>query len=245
MDDEIHKIPCLRSIARVVYCLLIAPFKSFPGSENYWKQRYRSGGTSGSGSYHRLAEFKAEVLNSFVRDKQIRTIIEYGCGDGNQLRLLEYPTYVGFDVSPDAISQCKHLFIDDATKTFKLMNAYADETAQLTLSLDVIYHLVEDEVFSAYMKRLFDSSTTFVIVYSTDTDKQARVQAPHVKHRQFSRWIKQCKPEWKLIRHIPNRYPFTADEQAGSCADFYIYEKTGRIAASDRDSTVFFPKQDS
>ncbi|MFH1081346.1 MAG: methyltransferase domain-containing protein [Pseudomonadota bacterium] len=227
MKNLVKKIPFLRSIAKVVYFTFIAPFKSFSGSEDYWRQRYRSGETSGEGSYNKFAEFKAEVLNIFVREKQIRTIIEYGCGDGNQLRLSEYPSYIGFDVSPEAILQCESLFSNDETKTFKLMDAYANETADLTLSLDVIYHLIEDNVFFTYIKRLFDSSTRFVIIYSSNTDKQERLQAAHVKHRKFSRWIEQNKSEWKLVKHIPNRYPYTGDEQQGSVADFYIYDRTG------------------
>jgi len=225
IKNFIKKTPALRSITRVVYYTFIAPFKSFSGSENYWKQRYKSGGTSGAGSYFKFAKFKAEVLNGFVRDKQIGTIIDYGCGDGNQLKLSKYPSYIGFDVSPESISQCENIFSNDETKTFKLMDEYANETAELTLSLDVIYHLIEDDVFFNYMKRLFDSSTRFVIIYSSNTDKQAKLQAAHVKHRKFSKWIEQNKPEWKLIQHIPNRYPYTGNKQKGSFADFYIYEK--------------------
>ena len=104
------------------------------------------------------------------------------------------------------------------------MDAYANETAELTLSLDVIYHLIEDDVFFSYMKRLFDSSEKFVIIYSSNTDKQVKLQAGHVKHRKFSKWIER-KPEWQLIQHIPNRYPYTGNDQEGSFAEFYIYEK--------------------
>ena len=225
MKYWIKKIPILRSIARIVYFTFIAPLKSFPGSENYWKQRYKSGGNSGAGSYNKLAEFKAQVLNSFVIDKQISSIIEYGCGDGNQLRLSEYPSYIGLDVSPEAISQCKNIFSNDETKTFKLMDEYANELAELTLSLDVIFHLVEDNVFFIYMEQLFDSSSKFVIIYSSNTEKQSSFQAAHVKHRQFSKWIENNKPEWNLIKHIPNKYPYTGEDQAGSLVDFYIYEK--------------------
>lgn len=220
----IKKNTILNIIAKIFYCTFIAPFKSFPGSENYWKKRYKTGGNSGAGSSQKLAKFKAEVLNGFVLDKKIRTIIEYGCGDGNQLKLSKYPSYIGFDVSPEAVSKCENIFSDDVTKTFTLMNGYKNETAQLTLSLDVIYHLIEDDVFSAYMRCLFDSSEKFVIIYSSDTDKQAKLQLAHLKHRKFSKWI-DSKPEWKLIQHISNRYPYAGNDLEGSFADFYIYEK--------------------
>ncbi|MEE9910449.1 MAG: class I SAM-dependent methyltransferase [Deltaproteobacteria bacterium] len=226
MKNLIKKIPVLRSLAELVYFAFIEPRKSFPGSEEYWKKRYQSGETSGAGSYHQFAEFKAEVLNGFVQNRQIKTIIEYGCGDGNQLRLADYPSYIGFDVSPEALSQCRNAFPGDATRTFKLMDAYAGEKAELTLSLDVIYHVIEDDRFFSYMNRLFDSSTRYVIIYSSDTDQQARVQAAHVRHRNFSKWIKQNKAKWRLIQHIPNRYARTKDARKGSFADFYIYERT-------------------
>jgi trans-aconitate methyltransferase len=226
MKDLIKKIPILRSIVRVVYFTCIEPFKLFRGSEDYWKQRYKSGRNSGAGSYNKLAEFKAQVLNSFIMEKQIRTIIEFGCGDGNQLSLSEYPSYIGFDVSPEAISHCNNIFSNDKTKTFKLMDEYINETSELSLSLDVIYHLVEDSVFFNYMERLFDSSTIFVVIYSSNTERPSKLPAKHIKHRKFSKWIEQNKSEWNLIQHIPNKYPYTGDDLKGSFSDFYVYEKT-------------------
>lgn len=225
MKNWINNTPLLRSIAKVVYFTIVAPLKSFPGSEEYWKQRYKSGANSGPGSYNKFAEFKAEVLNTFVKDNRIETVIEYGCGDGNQLKLSLYPSYLGFDVSADAISRCKNLFSSDGTKTFKLINAYADESADLTLSLDVIYHLTEDSVFHAYMERLFDSSRRYVIVYSSNTNEQERLQAKHVRHREFSQWVDANKPQWKLVRHIPTKYSQASALKSWD-ADFYVYEKT-------------------
>lgn len=212
-------------MTRIIYFKLVLPFRKFPGSEDYWKQRYRSGGNSGSGSYQKLARFKAEVLNDFVRKKQISTIIEFGCGDGNQLSLSQYPSYLGFDVSPEAILRCESIFANDATKSFQTADAYVNETAELTLSLDVIYHLVEDHVYLSYMERLFDSSTRYVIIFSSNTQEQSRFQSPHVRHRRLSKWIDERRPAWSLTEHIPNRYPYKGKEGEGSLADFYVYEK--------------------
>ena len=135
---------------------MVGARKPFAGSEAYWTARYESAGSSGPGSYNKLAEFKAEVLNDFVKQKNITTIIEYGRGDGNQLKLAAYPSYIGFEISPRAIALCENAFIGDPTKKFKLMKDYQGETAQLTLSLDVIFHLVEDQVFEEHMRKLFE-----------------------------------------------------------------------------------------
>jgi SAM-dependent methyltransferase len=164
-------------------------------------------------------------LNKFVQENHITDIIEYGCGDGNQLRLAQYQSYIGFDVSPDAVSRCKAMFSEDSTKKFLLTDEYNGETAALTLCLDVIYHLVEDAVFDGYMHRLFDSSNKYVVIYSSNTDYNPPGQPDHVKHRKFTSWVEQNKPEWALHSFIPNRYPFTGDVQTGSFSDFYIYEK--------------------
>src|ERR1700758_4203860 len=91
---------------------------AFPGSAPFWESVYRKGGNSGPGSYGRLAEFKAEGLNEFVRTRNIRAVIEFGCGDGAQLKLAKYPEYVGVDVAPSSIARCSALFAQDPTKHF-------------------------------------------------------------------------------------------------------------------------------
>lgn len=193
--------------------------KKFQDSISYWEERYASGGTSGKGSYGELAKFKAKVLNEFVLNNRVKNIIEYGCGDGNQLKLAVYPSYVGFDVSITAINHCRNLFIDDPTKRFELITDYKDEKAELTLSLDVIYHLVEDSVYQQYMTRLFNSSERFVIIYSNDVDGGRYQAKPHVKFRKFSDWIQSNAPDWELKEKIPNPHVHE------SPADFFIYSK--------------------
>ncbi|WP_142850552.1 class I SAM-dependent methyltransferase [Telmatospirillum sp. J64-1] len=196
----------------------------FDSSKSYWERRYHSGGNSGSGSYNRLAEFKAEVLNDFVKEKNIRTVIELGCGDGAQLELSSYPNYVGIDVSPTAVSICKEKFAKDHTKSFFILNNFdfTNKFYDLALSLDVIYHLVEDETFDQYMKNLFSVSKKYVVIYSSNEEKAW--PAPHVRHRQFTQWVMDNQPAWEMIGHINNRYPFDENDQENtSFADFYIY----------------------
>ncbi len=186
-------------------------------SRDYWIERYNSGGNSGDGSQGRLAKFKAEVINSFVKENNIKTIIEFGCGDGRQLLLAEYPSYIGFDISYGALLRCIEIFAYDETKTFALH--YNGEKAQLTLSLDVIYHLTEDDVYNDYMERLFNASTEFVIIYSSNYEEP---QNYHQRRRKFSDWINT--KDWTLIKFIPNKYPY--DGQSGtSLSDFYIYKR--------------------
>lgn len=194
-------------------------------SAEYWDKRYKENGTSGVGSYSHLAEFKANFLNMFVDKQGIKKVIEFGCGDGNQLRLSNYPEYIGFDVSITSILMCKKLFSDDSSKSFFLSSDNPSTFADLVLSLDVIYHLVEDDVYHCYMQQLFSSSTRYVIIYSSNTIINDKSQSIHVRHRKFTDWINLHAPYFHLVQYVPNEYPLRKDNIYGSFADFYVFEK--------------------
>lgn len=186
-------------------------------SAAYWEERYATGGNSGNGSYGPQAEYKAEFLNRFVREHQIETVIEFGCGDGNQLSLAEYPFYLGIDVSPTAIEMCqRHLHIAGQ----RVFLCRPDSTtplpfvADLALSLDVIYHLVEDDVYEAYMRDLFAAGQRYVIIYANDVEGETR---HHVRWRKFSDWIRDNAPEWRLNHR--------AVAPPGDFQDFHVFEK--------------------
>lgn len=86
----IYGTPVLGPLTRHVWGRWQALRLPFRTSGDYWEQRYRQAGNSGAGSYGRLAEFKAEVLNEFVARHSIGSVVEFGSGDGNQLTLAKY-----------------------------------------------------------------------------------------------------------------------------------------------------------
>lgn len=228
MKKTIKRIPLVGGAATRLYWAWLARKRApepFPGTAAYWERRYAAGGNSGVGSYDRFAEFKARVLNEFVAKRGVKSVIEFGCGDGNQLSLAKYPTYLGFDISATAVSRCQAMFSSDSDKSFRLISDYRGECADLALSLDVIYHLVEDDLFEGYMHTLFAAADRYVIIYASDTDDNRGYEGTYIRHRLFTRWIKQSLPTWTLAEHVPNRYPYRGDYRTGSFADFFIYQK--------------------
>lgn len=193
----------------------------FPGSSEYWERRYKSGGNSGDGSYGELAEFKADVINSFVLENGVEIVMELGCGDGNQLGLMKIPKYIGYDISQTAVEMCQKMYSNDANKSFfhYIPEIYdgAEVNAQLSLSLDIIFHLVEDDVFESYMRHLFQSATDWVIVYSSDSEEPFGDGTEHCRNRKFTDWISTNITGWEFMKKIENKYPDR------SVADFYIY----------------------
>ncbi len=201
----------------------------FSGSRKYWDHRYRAGGTSGAGSYGNLAAFKAEVLNGLVREYDLESVIEFGCGDGAQLALADYLRYLGLDVSPSVLDRCRARFRGDPTKSFALYTSdfprdvLPSARADLALSIDVLYHLVEEDVFARHLVDLFASADRMVAIFSSDFDREESV--PHVRHRVFSAWVSANIRDWRLLRRIPNRYPYREENGSGSLAEFFVYEK--------------------
>jgi SAM-dependent methyltransferase len=216
--------PAARAIARTPVVEELRRRLGFRGSSSYWEKRYQKGRTSGVGSYGRLAEFKAEILNDFVERNGIRSVIEFGCGDGTQLALAHYPRYVGIDVAQGSIAICEQRFAGDTTKSFYLTTTIPKDLGSfgLALSLDVIYHLVEDAVFDTYMRSLFAHAIRFVIIYSSNKVEPSGV--PHVRHRLFTEWIEQHAPLWKQSAYVANRYPYDPKRPDNtSFADFYFF----------------------
>lgn len=198
-------------------------FRSFPGTIEYWEQRYRDNGTSGLGSWGVFARFKARFVNDYVRENNIRSVIDFGAGDGNQLRLFRLPRYIGLDTSETAIRQLRRQFADDDSKQFVLRNGRPFNNqdrlrGELGLSLDVIYHLVEDAVFERYMHDLFHCAESHVIIYSSNSEPFWRI-SHHVRDRKFSGYVEENFPAWRLERTLKN--PLSPLSRS----DFYVYRR--------------------
>lgn len=204
--------------------------KFSPWSTNYWDNRYRGGGDSGAGSYGELAIFKNQVISRFCKERDVKKIIEFGSGDGNQASLLPAGIqYTGLDVSKHAIALCMDRFKTDHNKRFMLFTGKKgfvrkhSLTAPVTMSLDVIYHLVEDSTFENYMHELFSASEEYVIIYSSNHIGEQEPQ--HVKHRKFTDYVGEHFKDFKLFRFIKNEYSPDNQREEQSFADFYIFEK--------------------
>jgi hypothetical protein len=223
---QIGAIPVLGAALKSVYGSLAKP-DEFRSSQSYWDTRYRQGGNSGVGSYGRLARFKAEVINRFVAGHGISSLAEFGCGDGAQLELAEYPRYVGFDVSPHIVSLCRDRFARDPSKQFYDLKIGRADTisAELAMSLDVIYHLVEDATYDTYMRRLARAGQRFLCVYSSNVEQQGHVA--HIRHRCFTDWLERNAPEWTLTETVRNAFPHDPENpEETSWADFYFFSRT-------------------
>lgn len=166
----------------------------------WWERWYAAGGDSGPGSRGAAAQWKANVVNDFVRTNRVRSVFELGCGDGGQLALLQVPQYTGFDPSKTAVERARarfscHQFVSEPT----------GQRADLALSMDVLYHIFDDAERDSYLTTLFASAERFVLIYTTRDSSHD--YAGHVWHR---------SPPDGWAERIDSPYPVT------NCS-FYVY----------------------
>lgn len=201
----------------------LLPKKNF-NSPDYWENRYAAGGNSGDGSYGRLAIFKADFINRFIRENEIKTAAELGCGDGHQLSLIQYPFYTGMDISATVIAACRKKFAEDRAKKFIVYDPLSTlkslEKVDMALSLDVLYHIIEETNYMKYMSDLFGIANRFVIIYSTNFSLG---EAQHVQHRKFTETVTHSFKDWELMQEVANPFQGTGEQE--SLANFFIFRK--------------------
>lgn len=175
--------------------------------KQFWQERYVGGGNSGAGSYNVEAMLKASIINNWIKQLDIKTIQEIGCGDANNLLLYDVRMqYTGYDISEKAIQICRE-------KTRKIRNSLMyyfgseekdiDYDAKMCLCLDVWYHQINDEDFEELCQKLFvKGNWEYVVIYSTDTNNQFTregvVLAQHVRYREVQSKVSEFQ-DWELM----------------------------------------------
>ncbi|KKR21164.1 MAG: hypothetical protein UT48_C0012G0023 [Parcubacteria group bacterium GW2011_GWE2_39_37] len=165
--------------------------------KKYWNKRYQEGGNSGKGSYGELFEYKTNYINEFIETNNIKSLIDFGCGDGNQIKSLAPIKYLGFDVAMSSINICRNSYNDDENKSFMLYdpNYFSNNNfigSELVISLDVLYHIIDEEDFIKTINDIFSCSNKFVILFTSFdrfTDEPYKA-GTHVRHRDTLRYLK-------------------------------------------------------
>lgn len=163
-------------------------------SKIYWEHRYKNNGNSGKGSYGEESSWKSHYINKVIERFNLKTLNDFGHGDCNQLKNLRgFKHYTGYDPSEFIRNKCK---IEFNSEKYNFVDSVHDVPySDLSFSLDVIYHLVEEEAFEDYMDALFTKSK-YVIIYSTNYSESP---INHIRHRKFTEYVEKKYKNYELI----------------------------------------------
>ena len=170
-------------------------------AKDYWEQRYADGGNSGSGSQGDLAQAKADHINTVLRRDDVTSVVDWGCGDGTLLSLLDLDTvrYVGVDVSASAIQLSAQKRPEVALVLWR-EGADIYFSADLALSIDILFHFPDDDEYDKYLAALFRSSRRYVLIHNAEHGPDPH---EHVRWRPVSSDVRQRFPNWDMARVTP------------------------------------------
>lgn len=180
---------------------------------------------SGPGSYRQdLVDAYVEVVNNFLNEKQIQSVIEIGCGDFNVAKNYaeNFASYVGIDIASNVISQNKTKY-ETNTVRFVCMDAVEESLpdAQLCLVRQVFQHLSNKEIKLVLSKlEKFD----YVIIAETQYKKEKalaynlEIDASRTTRRSKKSGVYLEEPPFSVYGRIVRTLPYDND------VDFVIYE---------------------
>jgi len=137
------------------------------------------------------------AVREALPDNAITSVLDLGCGDGLNASLIDAPNYTGVDISLTAIKSAMQRCRGQSKQFSQSMPSTPSE---LTLSMDVAYHLVEDGVFERYLRDL-GTASRYCLIYSTDADA---AQIGHVRHRVVSEPFLSINQDWSLVARAAN-----------------------------------------
>ena len=183
-------------------------------SMEFWKSRYELGDNSGSGSRGDLLNFKTEFINNFIKENDIKTVLDFGHGDLYVAREINAEDYTGIDI-----------FDVEDNEGLNLINCkfdeYDGESADLVMCLDVVYHILEEE--QEYMRdsldKMMEKADKFLMIYAHDSEDE-RFETEYSYHLYNSKWLQhmKTKEDFQLI--------YKQEKPEPNCsAQFYIFER--------------------
>jgi len=182
----------------------------------YWDWRYASGQTSGAGSYGKNAEYKASVVNTFLAEIGATSVLEFGCGDGNQLSYYHIPVYRGLDVSRKAIELCR--------KRHPRAELSLYEPGDLglgmydaTICLEVLMHVSDESEFVRTLDDIFGHASKGVLIQTT-LEARPHGEGTQEWHRDFLPYLERY-PDFRILRIVEAPKP-------DMICDFILLERT-------------------
>jgi len=165
-------------------------------------KRYARGGNSGGGSFGTNAEYKANVVNKIIQLEKVESVLEFGCGDGNQLTLFNFDYYTGLDISQTAISRCESMYTNHSKKKFLRIIPGQDlqiNKHDAVISLEVLMHITNENDFKWTLDQIFKFSAGIVIIQIPILPLVRYKKGSHERYRNILPYLAKYLGEFDLV----------------------------------------------
>jgi len=140
--------------------------------KEFWNKRYKSNPEKGSGPGSRgeYALKKQEIVRNIIKEKEIKSVLDLGCGDLYWIKDLNIQHYTGVDYSDVIIERNKQLKPEWNFMVFDFSKEDLDLKADLVLLIDVLIHQREKKSYLQVWKNTLNNAKRVILVSSWEKE---------------------------------------------------------------------------
>ena len=143
-------------------------------SFDYWKTRYKSGQDSGN-RLDKYVTYKSDYLNALIKDNDLKSVLDFGHGDGTVASRLEVDEYVGLDIAgaelQQRVSQLSWAAKSKQLITTRFDDYETDKLFDVVICMDVLYHILkhEEAYLRATLAKIVQMSKQYIVIDAQDS----------------------------------------------------------------------------
>ena len=157
------------------------PHDCYDVFENIRRKRLWGGGSvSGSGSTANGSLAIVDAVNELIREYEVSTLVDAGCGIGDVGNEYRVGSYVGYDVCPQLVRQCAQKFIGNIYHSLDISLDYGRMIeADCLVCKDVLHHW-PNSLIKQFLDYLIRSKKYRVVCLINDISQQFDNQDCHL-----------------------------------------------------------------
>ena len=135
-------------------------------NRTFWNRRYITDPTKGSGPGSREDHLimKRDIIALIVKEYDISSILDVGCGDIAIVQTLRLPGYVGIDISDVVVEQNRTRRPDWNFICADLGGTFQPPASELVICLDVLIHQKSGRTYQTILNKVLTASTRVALI---------------------------------------------------------------------------------
>ena len=135
-------------------------------NKDFWNDRYSTNMEKGSGPGSRgdILEFKSRLISEHMKNHDVRSILDLGCGDIEILKDLQIERYLGVDISDVIVTRNQNIKPNWQFVCSDIGQVSIDSDFDMTLCLDVLIHQKHRSDYESIATKVFEVNSPVIVV---------------------------------------------------------------------------------